>query len=192
MKTLILFFILNILTLTSTASDTLVVDRNHMFTGKILNVSDRNVYFETQQKIYKIPTKNIHTLIFADTLDPVFISYIKSKTDNNCALGRKDAHKFYSRFEFIAAGLLLGPLAIRLVEFSEPTLNNRTKENSKNSELFNNTDYLHCYITEAKRKNLLHAKIGCGLQSAIGCIVIGIGVGNLTDDLFSGIEDICF
>jgi hypothetical protein len=188
MKAWHLFFLFNFMIMVSFASDTLVIRKNHIYTGKILKISDRHVYFLSTERVYKIPAKHVNSLKFSDTLDPVFISYIQPKELNNCQKGTNDARKFHKGNGYLASGILIGPFAILVAVIDEPKPSAHT---INDNNLINNPEYLKCYATEAQKKNIVKAITGCGIQTIISTVAIILIINDLTSSCFD-IEDYCW
>lgn len=151
----ILLFMLVMIGAKIQAKDTLVLNNQLTYAVNITKITPTEVEFKAQTKYYVIPATQVALVKFQNPNNPIYLNYTKSVNDegNNCSKGAEDARQFHGKKGgHVILGVLFGPLAIIGTALSDPTPDKgmRTYMLSKNSDQFNNFEYISCYRRQAK------------------------------------------
>lgn len=139
----------------SFCGDILILNNQLVFMGKVKRIKDCSVVFQVDREKYIVPTSDIFSIQFENTSDKVYTDYMKLLEDprEKCMKARFDAEYYHGKKgRHFFLGLLFGPFAMISTAFSNPIPEdgNKTRQMSKNTELFNDPTYLKCYKRTVK------------------------------------------
>jgi hypothetical protein len=155
MKKKLLLLVLTVMSLSTSATDIVVLVNNMTFEGKVTKIKKCMVFFDMGSEQYEIPATDIFSIQFENVDDKVYRDYMKlSENDPEvCLQGRKDAHAFHGKKGgHFFLGLLFGPLAVIGTALANPTPDKGrdTYREVQNRNLLTDPIYIKCYKKRAK------------------------------------------
>ena len=164
MKKINLFFIAFLFSASSYATDTLVLNNQMTFVGKVKKVKECTLSFETFGETFDIPASEIYSVRFEDINNNIYTKYLKQADNpNNCLAGHIDAENFHGKkAAHFTLGFLFGPFAMigTALTNPKPEKGRETLLLSNNKHLFNDPQYLLCYKRRAKTMMIGYDLIG--------------------------------
>lgn len=156
----------------SNPGDVIFLNSGHSFTGKIKKFSFCETEFQVNRAIYVIPNSEIQNIQFLKRKGEkykTYLNYLELSPSNvnveNCILGTRDADQFHNkRAKHVIFGILFGPFATIGAAIGSPSpYKDDALTLSENQALFDNYDYIKCYKSKAKSKNVMDTLIGWGI-----------------------------
>ncbi|MFM1744713.1 MAG: hypothetical protein RLZZ630_650 [Bacteroidota bacterium] len=168
------------------ADDILILKNEKVFEGKVIRIKNCGVVFKVDRERYEIPADDIHFIQFGDTVDKVYMDYLKrSETDpDQCLKGWLDAKKYHGKKEVhFILGFLFGPYAMLGTLLAKPTPEKgvNTLSNSVNREQFSDPEYLRCYRQKAKADLITMEAIGHGMMIGVVGVALLVAWGATTN-----------
>lgn len=145
------------------AEDTLCLQNEAAFEGKLLKVKKNSILFYTLNQGYEIPMQDIQFILPDSTLQA-------KRIFTPCEYARYDAKHYHKRgAEHVFYGAAFGIFSVIITSFSKatPERGRYTLKKSVNKELFNNPEYLKCYRKKAKTQLIANELMGSAIWGFI-------------------------